>query len=727
MHKGRHGGMVKNFIVKAQGWAYWHVLVPALVCLALLGSLFWLKWAVVERAAKLPPQIEAYSETEESIHVLQSAHLSMQAARRGFALTGDGRFASDFEEAAQRTRRGLDALERHMRSSAPDGALAAGLRELRDASTAYERLLRDAVAARNERPQDMQTQEQATIAGEAFSHAIHAQLNALEQDKELDFRHGMQSLVESTNRSLHLELLLFGVSMAATVAGFTLAGVELRRCEAARRALQEANAGLAAEVTWQTASLAASEQRWRSLVELSADAIVLSDAQDNIEYMNPVAWQMLSRADRSGASATSISGLFGGEAGARLRQSLGRLRNKPGRLRYVATTLARTEGPPLAVQVGAVSYEEAGAIRVQIVIHDLSELRRQESATQDQLRFIEQLIEAIPLPLSLRDPDGRFLRVNRAFELAHRSDRHELLGLSLFDLLPHRTAEAMARQDAAARHSRRPLDYGVRFDDTTADGAVQDMLVRVLAMRRDDASLVGTVTIETDVTAMRRKEDELRTLNAELSGMSARLIGAQENERRRIARELHDQVGQVLTALKIQICLLAQAGRVDAATLAPLRELADEALRHARDLTASLHPHLLDDLGLEPALNWLLDRFVRPTGLAVTLECSLKPERGSPAIELVAFRVIQESLTNVVRHAHACSARVLLRGSDSELLIEVRDDGEGFTATDTWFDRQVTTSVGVAGMRERVADLGGEFDIDTAPGSGTSVRVLLPW
>ena len=147
----------------------------------------------------------------------------------------------------------------------------------------------------------------------------------------------------------------------------------------------------------------------------------------------------------------------------------------------------------------------------------------------------------------------------------------------------------------------------------------------------------------------------------------------------------------------------------------------------ARPSTASLHPHLLDDLGLAPAMRWLIDRFIRPSLPQVELSCEMEPERGAAATELVAFRVVQEALTNVVRHAQATRAGVHLKTHDGQLSIEVFDDGEGFDAGNTWFDLQRRTSIGVASMRERVAELGGDFQIDSTPGAGTRLRAWLPW
>jgi PAS domain S-box-containing protein len=467
-----------------------------------------------------------------------------------------------------------------------------------------------------------------------------------------------------------------------------------------------------------------SAQHWRSLVERSVDSIMLCDAQGTVIYANPAALRLAQTIGLDGLCGRPASALRCGADEDEGWTQLRLLMATGGRMPYVSCSLGGSAAP-MTVQISAVAYDSEAGLCTQIMIHDLTTLRQQQTAAQDQLRFVEQLIDAIPLPLSLRDPEGRFVRVNRAFERAHGCERSAVLGRSMFDLLPRSLATAIAREDLLAQHVDRPVDYQLQLPGP--NGATTDTLIRALAMRREDASPAGIVTLETDISALRRKEEELTALNAELSGMSARLIDAQEKERRRIARELHDEVGQILTALKIQLGTLALRKRIDEAALQPVRELADEALRHARDLTASLHPHLLDDLGLEPALRWLIERFSRPTGLQADLHCRLRPERASSQLELVAFRVIQESLTNIVRHAGASHASVRLRASDGTLLVEIRDNGSGFDATGSAPGPGDEMSVGVMGMRERVAEVGGEFSIDTAPGAGTSVRVILPW
>jgi PAS domain S-box-containing protein len=354
-------------------------------------------------------------------------------------------------------------------------------------------------------------------------------------------------------------------------------------------------------------------------------------------------------------------------------------------------------------------------------------LRRSDQAQlRDQLRFNEQLIDAIPLPLSLRSPQGRFMLVNQAFEEKHKVSRADLIGRPVRDTMPKADAEAIAMMDARATASIEPVEGDFHIVDQDVD---RHVMVRLHALRRADSSVRGIVSVQTDVTALRRKEAQLVEINAKLGKLSVRMIDAQEDERRRIARDLHDQVGQILTALKLQLASMARLERIEkpAAALELPIDLAEEALRHTRDLSASLHPHLLDDLGIEPALNWLIERFIRPSVPQIELRCRLEPARGPAASELVAFRVVQEALTNVVRHAGATRVGVFLEGGNGEIAIEVIDDGVGFDAGVTWFDLQRSTSLGVTSMRDRVTELGGELHMDSTPGTGTSLRVRLPW
>jgi PAS domain S-box-containing protein len=341
-------------------------------------------------------------------------------------------------------------------------------------------------------------------------------------------------------------------------------------------------------------------------------------------------------------------------------------------------------------------------------------------------RFADYVFDSVPLPLSLRTPSGMILNVNTAFEKRYGVGRRNMTGRQLAEFIPAETARDLAHFDQLAIQSKEPIQ--TEFTVTRGE-KTEHFILHLQSVRDDDGAVLGLVTARQDVTALRAHEAELTLANDKLRRLSAQMIDAQEAERRRIARDLHDQVGQILTALKMQIAMVAKQGAVaDAASALMLaREFAEEALRHTRDLSASLHPHLLDDLGLEAALNWLIDRFVRPLVPTVDLRCRIAPARSSQEAELVAFRVVQEALTNAARHAQATRIGVIVESTDGVLAIEVIDDGVGFEGGNAGLEAKRGTSLGLAGMGDRVAEFGGELAMDSTPGVGTRLRARLPW
>ena len=296
------------------------------------------------------------------------------------------------------------------------------------------------------------------------------------------------------------------------------------------------------------------------------------------------------------------------------------------------------------------------------------------------------------------------------------------------DVLPFELASRIARSD---QNAMRRLDSFEYDNEVHVSGAVWGhFLSRASAVRRMDGSVIGVISVDSDVTDIRHKEAELRRINSELEGLSQQLLHSQESERRRIARDLHDQVGQILTALKMSLETIA-VRKPDAASAAQLLarplDLANEAIAHTRSLTASLHPHILEDLGLNAAVRWQVEKFVEPSFANIVLTIDLSPPRGKPANELVAFRVVQESLTNVIRHANATHLKVSLKTRGRSLHIAVSDDGDGFDALQSRFDTAQPTSLGIASMRERIAELGGEFAMERGATRGTVVRAVMPW
>ncbi|GAB4479429.1 MAG: hypothetical protein Kow00124_25100 [Anaerolineae bacterium] len=215
-----------------------------------------------------------------------------------------------------------------------------------------------------------------------------------------------------------------------------------------------------------------------------------------------------------------------------------------------------------------------------------------------------------------------------------------------------------------------------------------------------------------------------------LQELAARITRAHEEERRRLARELHDEIGQALTAAKMRVRMVENALPEGAHTarekLALLGDLCTEVLATVRALSHELRPPLLDEMGWGPAIVWLCESFSERTGLPVTCVNRGGAARLDPDVELVAYRVVQEALTNVVRHAGATTARVELDLQDDGLHVLVSDDGRGFDMAALTLADQPGVGLGLLGMRERVDAVGGELQIHTAPGRGTQVRAALP-
>jgi signal transduction histidine kinase len=226
-------------------------------------------------------------------------------------------------------------------------------------------------------------------------------------------------------------------------------------------------------------------------------------------------------------------------------------------------------------------------------------------------------------------------------------------------------------------------------------------------------------------TRLRRQMERDARLTGDLHAATVKLIGAQEDERRTIARELHDEVGQVLTAIKVELSIAQrdlEASGMSAESLVEAQAIADGGLRTVRDITQLLHPAALDDLGLAAAIDASLRGLARRHDIQVQLSSVDMGERLKPLTEVAAYRIVQEALTNVARHSRAAHCSVRLMRLSSKLIVEVEDDGTGFTPEST----RASGSFGLVGIRERAAHLGGTFRLDSAPGRGTRLVVELP-
>lgn len=225
-----------------------------------------------------------------------------------------------------------------------------------------------------------------------------------------------------------------------------------------------------------------------------------------------------------------------------------------------------------------------------------------------------------------------------------------------------------------------------------------------------------------------RQRDREAESARDLQRLSSQLLTAQEEERRSIARELHDEVGQVLTAIKVELAMAQrgiEASGGDREALAGLRAITDGALSTVRDLSHLLHPAMLDDLGLPAAIEWYAKGFERRHGVRIELLQEHMDERLTADTEAAIYRILQEALTNVAKHAQATRCRIYLQRLPHTLLVTIEDDGVGFETSAPGTPRGAR-GLGLIGIRERVAQIRGELRIEATPGKGTRLTVEVP-
>jgi PAS domain S-box-containing protein len=350
---------------------------------------------------------------------------------------------------------------------------------------------------------------------------------------------------------------------------------------------------------------------------------------------------------------------------------------------------------------------------------------RAEATTRHRL---EAIVDSAMDAIITVDSAQTIVLFNRAAETVFRCRRDQAIGSSLDRFIPQRF------RGAHRAHIEKFGSTGVtsrRMGDVTtllglrADG--EEFPIEASISQAGEPGERYYTVILRDITLRKQYEDALKRQQQELRDLSAAVLEAREEEKTRIARELHDELGQLLTAVKMDLAALHEQAGGDAALAAKLREvtgIVDQTVTATRRISADLRPLMLDDLGLADAAAWLVEEF----GKRSSVRCSFQVADGaaledaSKAAGTAVYRALQESLTNIARHSGAKQAWIQLAAVGGEIRFEVEDDGRGIAPQDLAKDR----SLGLKGMRERLAYLGGSVEISAAPRGGTRVRGRVP-
>jgi PAS domain S-box-containing protein len=347
--------------------------------------------------------------------------------------------------------------------------------------------------------------------------------------------------------------------------------------------------------------------------------------------------------------------------------------------------------------------------------------RQAEADVLHQKMFLQQVIDTDPDCIFVKDASGRFLLVNQAMAALHGLAPQDLVGRDGAGLFPSREeAEPHLQADREVIATRRP---SVFIAHNFLGGREHWLKVTKVPMEQPDGS-VNVLGIAVDISESKQAEETLSTAYKELEKLATHLEVVREEEQKRIAREMHDEMGGVLAALNIKVSLLA----VDIPAEMPqllaevdsLAKLVADGAKAMRQTVAALRPLLLDEVGLKLALEKYVQEFQQNTGI----ECDLRLPEAEPALDstqtAAIFRIVQESLTNVARHAAASRVYITLSEWDGTLLLTVKDNGKGFDPA-----IRKAKSFGLVGIRERAALVGGKADIISQIGKGTTIRVSI--
>ena len=384
----------------------------------------------------------------------------------------------------------------------------------------------------------------------------------------------------------------------------------------------------------------------------------------------------------------------------------------------------RKDGSPIWVQLSAHAIRRVnGATECfEGFVRNVTDRKRAEEAQRDSEQRFRATFEQNAVGMAITDTDGNFLQVNTALCKYLGYSEAELLKLGVLDITRAHDRLATKRRFSEVKAGHRQIiDHEKCY--VRKDGAVVWGHTKVVWLLRSDSKSSYSVAVIQDIT-------ERRLAQQALEKFSRRLIEAQETERRTIARELHDEIGQVLTVVKIGLetvkCHVPSGAA--ASRLEENIAIVDEALRLVRDLSLELHPAMLDDLGLAAALRWYIDRYAQRTGIRAILKLdNFDEQKRLPRdFETTCFRVVQEALTNVARHAQTKKASVELRWSDEYLRVTIKDEGRGFDPRALRKRDAAHVTLGLRGMQERAQSLGGKLKIQSTPSVGTEIHLVLP-
>jgi PAS domain S-box-containing protein len=488
--------------------------------------------------------------------------------------------------------------------------------------------------------------------------------------------------------------------------------------------------GSNAELERAEEALVERENRLRTILETAPQCVKLIDRDGTLLEMNPAGLAIIEADGPEQVIGKNVLGVVNTPYRPAIDALLADVFcGKTGRVEYEITGL---KGTRRWLEINAVPLRnKSGEITAFLgITNEITERKRAEEALRESEERYRTLFETAPDPILVFNLNRIITMVNQSGVAMYGVEgAEELIGKNVYELLiPEDRPRALANAKELLRTgSARNIEYTA----LKKDGNYFFVEYSASVVTDGEGKPKAIIGVSKDITRHKRAEEELKVSHEQLRALSARIQSLREEERTQIAREIHDELGQALTALKMDLSWMQKRLPVTADGMAPqpvlekiksMQGLIDTTIQSVRKISTELRPVVLDQLGLAAAIEWQAEEFQARSEIRCDVSLYSENIALDQARSTTIFRVFQEILTNVARHANATEVKISLKEDTGNLILEVRDNGKGIAKSDI----SNIKSLGLLGMRERTLLLGGEFTISGEPQKGTTVVLRVP-
>ncbi len=500
--------------------------------------------------------------------------------------------------------------------------------------------------------------------------------------------------------------------------------------------LERANAILRDEINEVEDELRCSEEKFRNLVEATTDWIWETDAQGVYTYASPKIKELIGFEPEEIVGKRPYDLMPSAEA-ARVKRVVLEMTAAGKGLNLLESVQYYKNGSLVTSETSSVPFYDAdGKIcGARGIARDITDRKRAESMLEASEKRYRELVENARDVIYTHDLEGRYTSLNRTGEQIFGCTREEVRELKAGDVIAPEYLE-LARQMTAAKLGGEDLTV-YEIEAVTRSGQRIPLEESSWLNFDENGEPVGVQGIARDIAERKRSGNELLASQKQLRELSAHLQSVREEERKNLARELHNEFGQSMTALKIELVRLGDklpksGGSAQKKVAAENRdrilamiEIVDTAMETIRKIVSELRPGVLDELGLAAALEWQTQQFQKRTGINCDVRIEFEEPAACSTLKTTVFRILQECLTNIIRHADAGNVRITLRDDEWRIFFEVEDDGRGIDREQ--IENRSAQSFGILGMSERALTLNGTVEIGRAgENGGTRVTVSIP-